>query len=51
MSEILGGGFREFSYRGSKNTPTLLLGDIVTFYHFGMHVNNLIVFLFYCLVR
>ena len=36
ISEVLGGGFKEFSYHSNKNTPTLLLGDIVTFYHFGM---------------
>lgn len=37
MSEMLGGGLKELSYRSSKSSPTLLLGDIVTFYHFGIY--------------
>ena len=40
MSEMLGGGLKEFSYHSSKATPTLLLGDVVTFYHFGIYSNT-----------
>ena len=39
VSEVMGAGCEEVSFHDVQNRPTLLRGDVVTFYHPGNHDN------------